>query len=222
MQSDISQKCVEALAAIAKSSAPALITSGDRIEIGGTKVRLQARTEEEGKVDNPSGFLIGLAVDVFVNDVFQPVTFGVVGIGRDRDDAIQTGAREWAMYVGEALLNALGVKIGDEPQKIGKFLVYKGLVGIREASGTHAAPLSKEQRRQLLESFGPFIHLMEQSPGELHSISLTIMVHDGTADGECRVDGKTAPELLKAIQSIAWNQNGSNYIFKQFFVLRRS
>ena len=136
MQSDISQKCVEALAAIAKSSAPALITSGDRIEIGGTKVRLQARTEEEGKVDNPSGFLIGLAVDVFVNDVFQPVTFGVVGIGRDRDDAIQTGAREWAMYVGEALLNALGVKIGDEPQKIGKFLVYKGLVGIREASGT--------------------------------------------------------------------------------------
>src|SRR5215470_8647551 len=82
--------------------------------------------------------------------------------------------------------------------------------------------LSKEQRGQLLESFGPFIHLMEQSPRELHSISLTIMVHDGAADGECRVDGETVPELLKAVQSIAWNQNGSNHIFKQFFVLHRS
>jgi hypothetical protein len=222
MQSDLAQQCVRALAAVAKSSAPASpITSGDRIEIGGTKLRLQPRIEKEVQADGPSRFLVGFAVDVFVNDVFQPVTYGSVGIGRDRDDAIQAAVLDWAMYVGRALLGALGAGIGEEPQKIGRFLIYEGLVGIREVSGTHATPLSKEQRRQLLEYLDPFIHGMEQSPGELHSIALTIMVHDGTADGDCRLDGKTSPELSRAVRSIAWNQNGSNYICKQFFVLRR-
>lgn len=221
MQSDLSPKCVAALAAVAKSSAPELVTSGDRIQIGSTKVRLQARTEKEVKVDNPSGFLIGLAVDVFVNDVFQPLTYGVVGIGRDRDDALQNATREWAMYAGEALLGALGVRIGEEPQKISNFLVYKGLVGIREGSGTHATPLSKEQYKQLLEGMDPFIRGMEQSPADLHSISLTIMVRNGTADGECRLDGHPSPELFKTIRLIAWSHNGSDYIYKQFFVLRR-
>jgi hypothetical protein len=216
MQSDLSPKCVEALAAVAKSSGPALVTSGDRIQIGSTKVRLQARTEKEGKVDNPSGFLIGLAVDVFVNDVFQPLTYGVVGVGRDRDDALQNATREWAMYVGQALLGALGVRIGEEPQKISNFLV-----GIREASGTHATPLSKEQHKQLLDGMDPFIRKMEQSPADIHSISLTIMVRNGTADGECRLDGHPPQELFRTVRSIAWSQNGSEYIFKQFFVLRR-
>jgi hypothetical protein len=44
------EKDGDVIAAVAQSSAPALITSGDRIEIGGTKVRLQARTEKQGKV----------------------------------------------------------------------------------------------------------------------------------------------------------------------------
>jgi len=220
MQSDPSPKCVEALAAVAKSSAPALVTAGDRIQIGSTKVRLQARTEKEVKVDDPSGFLIGLAVDVFVDDVFQPLTYGVVGVGRDRDDALQNATREWAMYVGQALLGALSARIGEEPQKISNFRVYKGL-GIREASGTHATPLSKEQYEQLLVGMDPFIRGMEQSPADLHSISLTIMVRNGTADGECRLDGHPSPELFRTVRSIAWSQNGSDYIFKQFFVLRR-
>jgi len=222
MQSDLSPKCVEALAAVAKSSAAGLVTSGDRIQIGSTKVRLQARTEKEAKVDNPSGFLIGLAVDIFVNEVFQPLTYGVVGVGRDRDGALQNATREWAMYVGQALLPALGVRIGEEPQKIRDFLVYKGLVGIREASGTHATPLTKEQYKQLLEGMAPFIRGMEQSPGDLHSIALTILVKNGIADGECRLDGHASPELFKTIRSIAWSQNGSDYIYKQFFVFRRS
>ncbi len=221
MQSDLSPKCVEALALVAKSSAPALVTSGDRIQIGSTKVRLQAQIENEDSLDNPKGYIIGVAVDVFVNDVFQPLTYGSVGIGRDRDDALQTAVRDWAMYVGEALLGALGVRIGEEPQKISNFLVYKGLVGIREASGTHATPLSREQYKQLLDGMDPFIRGMEQSPADLHSISLTILVRNGTADGECRLDGHPSPELFRTVRSIAWSQNGSNYIFKQFFVLRR-
>jgi hypothetical protein len=221
-QPDVSEKCVQILAAAAKSSGQTAVTSGDRIEIGSTKVRLQATIEREVKVDKPSGVLIGLTVYVFVNDVLQPLTYGVVGAKADRDDAVQTAVRDWAMYVVEPLLGALGVKIGEEPQKIGSFLVYRGVTGIREGIGSHVS-WSKEQDRQLLERLDPFVRGMEHSSGELHSISLMVVVQDGTTKGECRVDGHTSPELLQAIQSLSfWNQIGSVYVFKQFYVLRRT
>ena len=213
----LSKKCVEALAAVAKSSAPALITSGDRIEIGRTKIHLMAKIEQE--LDKPSRVVIGLVVDVFVNYVWQPLTGGSADAGGNRDEAVQAAVRGWAMYVGPALLGALGVKIGDEPQKIGSFLVYKGMTGI-------AAPFRvywpEEQNRQLLERLDPFIRGMEHSSGLLHSISLVVDVHDGTTkSGQCHVDNHISPELLKALESFSWwNQNG-NCLFKQFYVLRR-
>jgi hypothetical protein len=119
-------------------------------------------------------------------------------------------------------LGALGVRIGEEPQKIGSFLVYGGPIGIREGEGSPFVPLSKEQEKQLLERLDPFIRGMEHSPGQLHSISLTVMVQDGTTRGECRLDRDISPELLKAIQSFSWTQHGAVYIFKQFYVLQRT
>ena len=144
----------------------------------------------------------------------------VLGAKGDRDDAVQTAVRDWAMYVVEPLLGALGVKIGEEPQKIGSFLVYHGMTGIR---GAPNVSLRKEFDRQLLERLDPFTRAMEHSSGELHSISLMVKVKDGTIQsGECRLDGHISPELLKALESFSWwNQNG-NYLFKRFYVLRRT
>ena len=199
----------------------ALVTSGDRIEIGSTKVRLQARIEKEVRVEG--GFLIGLAVDVFVNDVLQPLTYGSVGAKGDRDDAVQTAVHDWAMYVGKPLLGALGVRIGEEPQKIGSFLVYEGPTGIREGKGSPFVPFSKEEGEQLLERLDPFIRGMEHSPGEFHSIFLIVIVSEGTTKGGgCRLDRDISPELVKAIQSFSWSQHGAEYVFKQFYVLRRT
>jgi hypothetical protein len=198
------------------------VTAGDRLEIGSTKVRLEAKIENEEKVDNPSGVLIGLSVDVSLNDVLQPLTYGVVGAKGDRDDAVQSAVHDWAMYVGEALLGSFGVRIGEEPQKIGSFLVYQGATGIREGIGSRVA-WSKEQDTQLLEHLDPFVRGMEHSSGELHSISLMVMVQNGTTKGECRIDGHTSPELFNAIQPLPfWNQVGSVYVFKQFYVLKRT
>jgi len=81
-----------------------------------------------------------------LNDELQPLTFGSVGAGRDRDDALLTASRDWAMYAGEPLIRALGVRIGTEPQKIGGFFVYAGWTGIYPNNS--AAIL--QPRRQLL------------------------------------------------------------------------
>jgi Family of unknown function (DUF6348) len=158
------------------------------------------------------------AVDVFVGGVLQPLTFGSVGIGSDRGEAVENAVSDWAMYVGYALLGALGVKIGEEPQNVGPFLVYQGPIGIR---GSHS-PWSTEKNSQLLHRLDTLVKGLEHSPGELHSILLLVSVEqDGTTQGECRVDGLISPAALTAVQSFPWSQNGAAYIFKQFYVLRR-
>lgn len=214
---DLSQQCVHALVTVAKSAAPTLTSLGDRIHIGSKEVRLKAQIENEERADTK--FLIGMHVDVFVDGVLQPLTFGSVGVGSNRDDAVETAASEWAMAVGEALLGALGVGIGEKPQSVGPFLVYQGLTGIR---GSHRVIWSAEKNRQLLHHLDTFVQGLEHSPGELHSISLMVLVRpDGTTQGECRVDGAVSPAVLKALQSFPWDQSGTEYVFKQFYVLRR-
>jgi uncharacterized protein DUF6348 len=122
------------------------------------------------------------------------------------------------MYVGRALLGALGVKTGDLPQTVGPFAVYPGLAGIRGSGVVWSA----EKDKQLLDHLDTLIRELEHSPGEFHSISLLVVIQpDGTLPGECRVDDAISPAALTAVQSFPWSKNGTSYIFKQFYVLRR-
>lgn len=217
-QPDPSERCAQKLVAIAKSASVTLTSSGDRVRIGNKEVRLRAEIETaEPSADNKN-YLVGLRVDVFVDEVLQPLTFGSVGVGSDRGDAVETAVLEWAMYVGDTLLRALGVKIGEEPRNIGPFLVYQGLAGIRGSQ----SPWSTENNRQLLDRLDTLVTGLEHSPGELHSILLMVVVErSGTPRGACRVDGVISPAALTAVQSFPWSENGTAYIFKQFYVLRR-
>lgn len=216
-QPDLSERCAQELVRVGRPAVATLSASGSRLKVGGKVIRLAAKIENDERAD--SKFIIGLRVDVFVNEVLQPLTYGSLGIGDDREDAISTAVSEWAMAVGEALLGALGVKIGEEPEQIGPFLVYLGPAGIR---GSDRVTWPSENDKKLLHHLDAFIQRLQDLPGELHSISLMVVVRpDGTTDGECRVDGAVSPSLLKTVQSFSWGRDGLNYLFKQFYVVRR-
>jgi len=100
---------------------------GKPIRVGAKVVRLAAQIENDEHADTK--FLIGLRVDVFVDDVLQHLTYGSVGIGNDREEAISTAASEWAMAVGDALLGALGVKVGKDQSKSVRFRFTEGQHG---------------------------------------------------------------------------------------------
>lgn len=217
-QPDLSERCAQALVMVGRPAAATLVSSGSRIRIGGKIVRLAAQIDNDQHADTK--FLIGLRVDVFVDDLLQPLTYGSVGIGNDREEAISTAVSEWAMAVGNALLGALGMKVGEEPEQIGSLQIYKGLAGTR--SSDPRVTWSSENERRLLHHLEGFVQGLENSPGELHSISLMVAVKaNGTTEGECRVDGAISSSLLKAIQSFSWGHDGLTYLFKQFYVVRR-
>lgn len=179
-------------------------------------MRITAQIENEERGDK--GFLVGLRVDISVNGVRQPFTFGSVGWGNNRDEAVETAISDWSMYVGRALLGALGAKTADLVQTVGPFVVYPGLTRIRGSGVAWSA----EKGRQLLEHLDGLIRELEHSPGEFHSISLVVAIQpDSTSQGECRVDDAISTAALTVVQSFPWSKNGTAYIFKQFYVLRR-
>jgi len=51
---------------------------------------------------------------------------------------------------------------------------------------------------------------------------MVVVKANGTTEGECRVDGAISSSLLKAIQSFSWGHDGLTYLFKQFYVVRRT
>jgi hypothetical protein len=214
---DLSERCAQALVRVGRPAVATLAASGSRIRIGSKVVRLQAQIENDERADTKS--LIGLRVDVFVDEVLQPLTYGSVGLGNDREDAISTAVSEWATAVGEALLGGLGVKIGEEPEQIGPFLVYRGPAGIR---GSDRVIWSSENDKRLLRHLRAFVQGLEHTPGQLHAISLMVLVtSDGMTEGECRIDGAISSSLLKAVQSFPWGEGGMKFVFKQFYVVRR-
>lgn len=215
-QPNLSERCVQSLASLATAAGATVRSAGDRIQIGGKEVRLVAQIENEERAD--AKVLVGLRVDVLADGVPQPFTFGSVGVGENRDDAIETAVFEWSQYVGRALLGALGVKSGDLPRSIGQFLVYPGLTGIRGSGAVWSA----EKARQLLQHLETLSQVLDRSSGEFHSISLMVVVRaNGTVEGECRVDGVISPAALTAVQSFPWQQSGTDYVFRQFYALHR-
>jgi hypothetical protein len=202
---------------VGSPAAATLAPSGSRIRIGRKVVRLAAKIENDEHVDTK--FLIGLRVDILVDDVLQPLTYGSVGIGSNRDQAISAAVSEWAMAMGEALLGALGMKIGSQPEQMGSLLVYRGLAGIR---GSDRVIWSSENDKRLVHKLGAFFGGLEHSPGELHSLSLMVVVRpNGKPEGECRIDGAISSSLLKAVQSFSWEPDDEVYVFKELYVVRR-
>lgn len=224
MNSDpaLSGRCAEALAALARSFGATPSVEGERVRVGKDELRLRAVVEGENRA--PAGvqlrYASGIAVEVSVNGVPQPLTAGSVGVGDSREDARETAVSEWAHLVGVGVLDALGVRRKEAVSLAsGRFSVHPGLTGFR---GQQQVLWSNERHPELVEKLKGAIGRLEGLPSEFHSISIMLVVEtDGSASGECRVDGVESEEALKAVQSYSWPRTSAAYMFKQFYVLRR-
>src|SRR5207253_1605564 len=79
---NLSRRCVESLATVAKSAGATPSSEGNRLRIGKDELRLGARVEQVAPA--PSGYVAGMVVDVSINGVAHPLTAGVTGSGATR------------------------------------------------------------------------------------------------------------------------------------------
>lgn len=153
----------------------------------------------------------------FDTTIGQGKTFSVgsVGVGKDKNDAIDNSLNEWVDYFGKALTRfwaGSGIKANDG------FEFYPGFAGIRGEDPEGWLKGTVEMHDKLITALVP---TLKDEAGELHSVSIMITSSDGVLSGECRIDNEVSGKLLERLKKLDWKTDKS-YIFKQYYLVTRN
>jgi hypothetical protein len=212
---DVSDRCAEALAALARAGTVEATSKGNAVNVAGTPLQLRARVEEERQA-GPQ-WVAGIAVQVAVRGNASALVEGAVGVGATRADAVDTAILEWANLAGVALIRAVAVRgRSKEVFSVGRVGVYPGFAGIRGAQGLS---WSLASNRQLVTLMAPALSGL--APGQLHGLSVSILVDSkGPVRGECRLDGVASPAAFASAQRYPWPRSKETYMLRQYYVLQ--
>ena len=212
---DISNRCADALAELARAGTVEASASGNTVILAGKPLRLNARVEEERQAG--SQWLVGIAVQVAAPGNASALAEGAVGIGATRADAVDTAIVEWAELAGAAFIRAIAVRErSKEVFSVGGVGVYPGFAEVR---GSPGLSWSLANNKQLVALMAP--GLAGLSRGRLHGLSVSILVDEkGTVRGECRVDGAASSAALASALRYPWPKSTGAYVFKQYYVLQ--
>jgi hypothetical protein len=212
MSEDLSRRCAEMVATLARASGVDVSASGAAVRIGrGTitfRARIEARQPGQGRM------LVGVAIESAI-DGHPGFEVGCVGIGQDEDGAVQTAIQEWSQLVGHALLGAVVTREQSTRFAVGGYLAYAGASGFR---GQAPPGWSAADHTRLLAAFQKA--LPAPIAGVMHAIVMTVVVEPGQMpQGEVRIDREISPSLWLVAQNFDWPASLSGYMFKQFYIL---
>lgn len=212
---DLSNRCAEALAALARAGTVEAAASGNTVTLAGKPLRLKALVEEERRAG--AQWMVGIVVQVAVPGNASALAEGAVGIGPTRADAVDTAIVEWANLAGVAFIRAIAVRdLSREVFSVGGSGVYPGFAGVR---GSPGLSWSLANNKQLVTLLAPALSGLTR--GQLHGLSVSILVDEkGTVRGECRVDGAASPAALASARRYPWPRSKGTYMFKQYYLLQ--
>ena len=146
----------------------------------------------------------------------EKLTFGSVGIGDSEEDARATAVAEWYMSFGAALLNALAGKSASVSQN--GYAVYPGGMGLRGGAPKDWMDGSDSMHHRILSSLA---RGLPKPDSAIHTLDLKVAVNPkGAVEGDCRLDGMPAPQVLSILKSLAWPKQATGYLLKQAYVLK--
>lgn len=189
----------------------------DEIVIGKTKIKVTAATEHD--MSNQGGWIYAARFETKLFALQENVfTVGSIGIGKDRNDALQTAIDEWAAFFVTAFSEMLANQTGSE---IAGFRIYPGLLGIRGEKPTPSwIDGSAEMNKKIINALMPVI---KKSDREINSLNLMLSVTpNGDVDGECRINNEVSQEILAELKKLNWDKSQTGYLFKQFYLLRKN
>jgi hypothetical protein len=149
---------------------------------------------------------------------------GTLGVGRDRQAAINAGIAEWHMLAVAPLLAALGAPVekrrAPPPQRLAGWELFAGRAGIR-------GPFPPELRAGS-KFFGALVEKLRDTAAkwdrpsrpQLRSMYFMATCGEGASEIEAAVDGMVDAPLAESLAGLSWPTSGDVYLYKQLFVLR--
>ncbi|WP_222167201.1 DUF6348 family protein [Edaphocola aurantiacus] len=192
---------------------PNIKADGDKIYIDNRNITIQA-TVEQDVAHEGNWFLAANFVTSYDN---LKLSFGSVGIGNNRMEAMQVCLEEWYGAFGVSFINMIKdssyVRLDDKK-------VFAGLMGIRgelpDGSWLNGSDATTLKIMNNLQSF------ISASSSHITSVDLKLLINNGVLeDGECRIDNKHSPEVLNALKKMKWPVSASPFMFKQFYLIKK-
>jgi hypothetical protein len=153
---------------------------------------------------------------VYKNDEETHVHFSSIGIGTNRDEAIDICIQEWFGGFGLSFTNMLnntkGITIAGKK-------VFSGLMGVR---GTLPENTWLRGDDEMIKKI--VLQIQSQLNGtteQLIPIDIKLMIgKNGVTNGECRVGNEVSVELLNALKQLDWPSSYEGFMFKQFYLIQ--
>lgn len=139
-----------------------------------------------------------------------------IGVGTNRDEAIDICIQEWFGGFGQSftnmLNNAQGITLAGKK-------VFPGLMGVRGTfpENTWLRGDDEMAKKIILQIQGQ----LNGTTAQLIPIDIKLMIGKiGVTDGECRMGNKVSVELLNALKQLDWPSSNEGFMFKQFYLIR--
>jgi len=170
----------------------------------------------ENYVEQKSMHFYGVRVEITIDSIPQPrLTFGTVGSGTTRKDAVWDAVAQWDVIFGKALFRAVAQVPADK--EIENYSVYMG--GLMTKGGTRdISPAEIVLPQEIFDMLSP---MLPRRDGSLHTIQFILEIGNRhIIGGECRIDGQLTPKMCESLGDLIWAKTPSKYIFKQAFLFK--
>jgi uncharacterized protein DUF6348 len=185
----------------------------DKIFIGNSSIGLKIQVEAE---EQKAGKWIYAAniTTTYTNTNVTQIHVGSIGIGSNRDEAVDVCIQEWFGLFGIAFTNMLN---GENGIRVSSMKVFPGLMGIRGQLPENAWPEGEEEKtKNIIQKTEP---VFKDKTGII-PIDIKLMIgKNGIIDGECRVNNQVSTEVLNNLKQLSWPSSEQGFMFKQFYLV---
>jgi len=219
MEADLRELAANSLKKMFQDANPSTTFAGDEdVVVNGQRIDVVPTVEH---VVNQGGkWLSGVRFDLRLDHKDVPrFAFGAVGIGDSKDETKKVAVEEWLAHFGKSFVSAM-LK-SDQGIEFEGFIVYPGGLGVRGQLTEKVVEALLDMDKRIFSALAPI--LSEQSHGSL-PMTLNFMIQvdaDGKVGGECIKNGEVSAQGLSLLAQLSWPKNGSSYLLRRYYILRR-
>ncbi len=198
------------------SKLPKTSFKDNQILIGDSSISLKINVEFDGQKEDKWIYAANISTLYHAGSEAQ-INIGSIGIGSNKEEAINVCIQEWFAVFGIPFTNMLN---GDKGLIVSNMKVFSGLMGIRGNLPENTWLKGDDEMTKKI--VGQMQDQIKSETADIIPIDIKVMLgKNGISDGECRIGNKISGQLLENLKRLNWPTSNEGFMFKQFYLLKK-
>jgi hypothetical protein len=198
------------------SKLPNVSFKDNQILIGDTSIYLKINVEFDSQNEDKWIYAANIST-FFKTDKETQINVGSIGIGSNRNEAIDVCIQEWFAVFGIPFTNML---IDDNSISEANMKIFSGLMGIR--GNLPENTWLKGDNEMIKRIFSKIKEQIKKETSNIIPIDIKLIIgKNGVSEGECRINNNVSEQLLEILKQLNWPISNEVFIFKQFYLVKK-